>query len=202
MPKSPKLEKRYLPVELVENEEQKLKLGGYALKWNEVATSLPDFQERFLPGAFTEFLATGEDVRCFFNHDTDKLLGRTASGTLRLWEDEVGLAYELDLPPTPLGEEVAALVARGDLRGVSVGFRVIDESFEQTNGVLLRTISKAELFEISIAIDPVYEGTSVAFRSLDAARDEFLASAEEEKRKRLQKRFAIRLKLLELAAEQ
>ena len=59
-------------------------------------------------------------MRALFNHERGALLGRTCSGTLRLSEDGTGLRYEIDLPDTTVGRDVAALLERGDLTGFLV----------------------------------------------------------------------------------
>ena len=38
-------------------------------------------------------------------HNPDKLLGRTASGTLQLRDTPEGLAFECEMPDTQLGHE-------------------------------------------------------------------------------------------------
>ncbi|EIQ76315.1 prohead protease, partial [Shigella flexneri 1235-66] len=51
------------------------------------------------------------------------LLGRTRSGTLKLEEDETGLRFELTPPDPSTGRDVIELVKRGDISGMSFGFR-------------------------------------------------------------------------------
>jgi hypothetical protein len=41
--------------------------------------------------------------------------------------DDHGLHYEIDLPDTTLGTDVAELLRRGDISGSSLGFRNIDK---------------------------------------------------------------------------
>jgi HK97 family phage prohead protease len=48
-----------------------------------------DVFERIMPGAFDKALRE-DDVRGTFNHDSSCLLGRTASGTMRLSVDRRG----------------------------------------------------------------------------------------------------------------
>ena len=75
-------------------DEENQKLVGYAVKWNSPSQVLYcDFVELFAPNAFSESLASGEDVRALFEHDYTKLLGRTSAGTLKLEEDSIGLRF-------------------------------------------------------------------------------------------------------------
>ena len=63
-------------------------IEGYALKFNKESRDLGGFVETISPEALEGVDLT--DVRCFMNHDSSKLLGRTSSGTLQLNVDDVG----------------------------------------------------------------------------------------------------------------
>ena len=82
------------------------------------------FDERIVPGAFTETLRDGHDILALADHDHRQLLGRTKNGSLQLEETRSGLEFSLDLPDTSLGRDVLALAERGDLGGMSFGFKV------------------------------------------------------------------------------
>ena len=45
-----------------------------------------------------------------FNHNTDSILARTTSGTLRLEVDDVGLRFAFEAPNTTLGSDMLELV--------------------------------------------------------------------------------------------
>lgn len=139
------------------------KLTGLAVPFNQPARIL-DFEERVLPGAFSACLAKGPDVACLADHDPSKLLGRTRSKTLRLAETPAGLGFEVDLPQTTLGADLLALAERGDLAGMSIGFRV-NPGGERWNGKR-RDLTSLELAEISVISggEPAYK-TSVQARS-------------------------------------
>ena len=55
------------------------------------------------------------------------MLGRNQAGTLRLSEDDTGLAYEIDLPDTQAARDVYALIERGDVSQSSFAFKVVKE---------------------------------------------------------------------------
>ncbi|MGH0246712.1 HK97 family phage prohead protease [Sinorhizobium meliloti] len=140
------------------------KLTGYAAVFNQTASIGGEFTESIAPGAFRAALASNPDILALVDHDSGKVLARTKSGTLRLWEDERGLAYEIDLPQTTLGHDLIALAERGDLGGVSFGFTVPDGGDAWAGSH--RTLSAVNLFEISIVQSfPAYSGTSVAARA-------------------------------------
>ena len=140
------------------------KLTGLAVPFNSPARIM-DFEERVLPGAFSSCLAKGPDVACLADHDHSKLLGRTRSKTLRLAETPAGLGFELDLPMTSLGADLLALAERGDLAGMSIGFRV-SPGGERWDGKR-RDLTALELVEISVITggQPAYQQTSVQARS-------------------------------------
>jgi uncharacterized protein len=74
---------------------------GYAARYNRLSLDLGGFREEILPGAFDKILnrqRAKADVVALFNHDSNMVLGRTASGTLELSSDDKGLKYRV-VPP-------------------------------------------------------------------------------------------------------
>ena len=144
------------------------RLAGYALKYDKLSRDLGGFVERVAAGAVDKSLADGLDVMARYNHDDDKLLGRTSSGTLTLRSDDTGLWYEAELPDTQWGRDVAALAARGDVSQSSFAFYTIDDDWSETEaGYPLRTLNKVRLVDVAPVNTPAYPDTSVAMRSLD-----------------------------------
>lgn len=150
--------------------------AGYAVVFNSEADIGGYFREIVAPGAFTETLKTA-DVRAYFDHDRGRVLGRMSAGTLRLTPDEKGLAVEIDLPDTTDGRDVRELIDRGDVSGMSFGFSVTHDEWDETVDPPLRTIHAVELREVSIVSEPAYDDTSIALRSRDAARRQHNYSA-------------------------
>lgn len=145
-------------------------IGGYAAVFNSPADIGGYFREKIAPGAFAD--AVKADVRALIDHNSGRVIGRSSAGTLRLTEDGTGLAVEIDLPDTTDGRDVAVSIQRGDLSGMSFGFRVTKEQWDETSDPPLRTIMAVELDEVSVVAFPAYEDTTIALRSLDAARKE------------------------------
>lgn len=140
-------------------------IEGYASIFNS-RTNIGDmFEEVIAPGAFAEAVSSQADVRALFNHNWDKVLGRTKSGTLRLSEDDHGLKFEVDLPDTTSGRDLAESLKRGDISQCSFGFIPVNETWDWDLETPLRTINSVELFEISVVSLPAYEDTEVALRS-------------------------------------
>ncbi|WP_099125529.1 HK97 family phage prohead protease [Xenorhabdus stockiae] len=149
------------------------KLTGYVIKWNSRSQVLWDeFVEQFAPNAFSASLAASADVRALYEHDHMNLLGRTTSGTLQLSEDASGLRFELTLPDTQLGRDVLALVERGDISGMSFGFRAFKDQWDTSQTPYVRTVLEAELREITVTSLPAYpeSGVEIAKRSLNAIK--------------------------------
>lgn len=153
-------------------------VAGYAAVFNSPADIGDMWQEVIAPGAFTETLRSGNDVLALYSHEIERLLGRQSSGTLRLKEDDKGLAIEIDLPDTSDGRDVATLIKRGDLKGMSFGFCVTHDEWDETVTPPKRTIHAVDLREVTITASPAYEDTECGMRSLEAAK----RKAEEERK--------------------
>jgi hypothetical protein len=146
-------------------------MRGYAYRFNELSQDLGGFRERIIPGAGGPSLRQN-DVIATFNHDTRSLLGRTSSGTLRVGEDREGGWYEIDLPDTTVGRDVAELLKRGDLRGSSFTFRVLDggqrraDDDDPETGLPVREVTAMDVVELGPVVNPAYLTTQASLRSL------------------------------------
>ncbi len=141
------------------------KISGHAAVFNSLSEDLGGFREIIVPGAFKEALGRS-DIRALLNHDPNFVLGRTKNGTLRLWEDEAGLAVEIDPPSTQWANDLLVSINRGDISQMSFAFRVADDKWETVDGANLRTIlSFDEIFDVSPVTYPAYPETDVALRA-------------------------------------
>jgi HK97 family phage prohead protease len=104
-------------------------------------------------------------VLALYSHELERLLGRESAGTLRLKQDDKGLAVEIDLPDTSDGRDVGVLIQRGDLKGMSFGFSVTKQEWDETVTPPKRTIMAVELYEVTITADPAYPDTRSAWPS-------------------------------------
>jgi HK97 family phage prohead protease len=151
------------------------KISGHAAVFNSLSEDLWGFREKIAPGAFASALGKS-DIRALLNHDPNFVLGRTKSGTLRVQEDETGLAVEIDPPETGWADDLLVSIGRGDISQMSFAFRVGEESWETVDGIDIRTIlSFDEIFDVSPVTYPAYPDTDVSLREgldpreLDAA---------------------------------
>lgn len=139
-------------------------LTGYAAVFG-TETRMGSFTERIAPGAFSKSLASGRDILALLDHRADVLLGRTASGTLKLTEDAKGLRFDLELPDTQAGRDLVALAERGDLGGMSFGFIAEDEEWTGNT----RELRQVDLREVSvIQAFPAYQQTEISLRNKPA----------------------------------
>lgn len=128
-------------------------------------------------GAFDNALREGQDVCALVNHDSDMLLGRSTSGTLKLSSDETGLLAEIDPPDTQCARDLLTLISRGDLSGMSFAFRVRPNGDRTTITVASgketdeRELLDLDLLDVSIVTHPAYPQTDVSIRSLADRRD-------------------------------
>lgn len=153
-------EQRTVDVDVQDIDTRGRTLVGYAAVYGAESHDLGGFTERIAPGAFASVLDA--DVRALLNHDPSQVLGRTRSGTLRLQDEQRGLRFEVDLPNSPLGENVREAVRRGDIDGASFRFKVDHDSWQGDT----RTIESVRALEdITVATFAAYPQTSVELRS-------------------------------------
>ncbi|MEU7032726.1 HK97 family phage prohead protease [Streptomyces sp. NPDC046237] len=188
MPKTPRTERRGLSldsaglqVRAADEDGTRRGFTGHAAVFNSrTAIGNPltwGFYEEIAPGAFTKTISEG-DARMLVDHDTRLVVSRVSAGSLRLAQDQVGLAVDADLDDRL--SYVSDLIVNLDNRnvtGMSFGFRVVKDDWESvavetSEGDLeaeLRIIREVQLFEVSAVTFPAYEDTTAALRSVGVA---------------------------------
>lgn len=162
------IERRYITYEMrVNRESDKPKMVGHAALFD-VETDIGWFREMIAPGAFKESIQA-DDVRALFNHDANYVLGRNTVGTLKLHEDKVGLAIEIDPPDTQWARDLMTSMERGDISQMSFGFEIKssqDQEWREEEGKKdLRIVKRAKLWDVSPVTFPAYPDTDIAVRS-------------------------------------
>jgi len=155
-------------------------LEGRAVSYNQVSSNelAPGCREQFAPGAFTKSLAEGRgtDLVCLLNHDMQALpLGRVSNKTLQVSDGKDGLDFCCQLDKTnPAHQAVFASVSRGDISQCSFSFTepvdVFTPGTYEGEDCTVRTVTSAELIDVSVVTLPFYGGdaTSVAARAAAA----------------------------------
>ena len=156
-------------------------IRGYAAVYNSDSEWMGGFYEQIEAGAFDSVLEN--DVRAYFNHDENLLLGRVSSGTLRIGTDKRGLFYEVDLPNTSYANDLVELMKRGDVNQSSFAFLIEKDRWEQRDGITYRIIEKvSRLLDVSPVSQPAYpDSTSELKRDLETeTKEEVEAAAVED----------------------
>ena len=143
-------------------------IGGYAAKYNELSEILGNFREKIAPGFFDGVHAF--DMRALVNHNPDNILGRSTSGTLKLFPDSIGLRVEITPPDAQWANDLLVSIKRGDINQMSFAFTMppnkAGETWQKDGDSWIRTLIKpSKLFEVSIVTFPAYPQTSAAVNS-------------------------------------
>jgi HK97 family phage prohead protease len=151
----------------MENAEYKGEtIRGYAAVYNSDSEWMGGFYEQIERGAFDGVM--NDDVRAYFNHDENLLLGRVSSGTLRIGSDARGLYYEVDLPNTTYANDLVELMKRGDVNQSSFAFLIEKDRWEQRDGKTYRIIEKiSRLLDVSPVAQPAYPSATSELKTRD-----------------------------------
>ena len=143
-------------------------IEGYFAVYNSNYDIAEGMSESIAPGAFSETL--GNDIRALTNHDTSLVLGRNRAGTLDLKDDSHGLWGSIRINPKDQDAlNTYARVQRGDVNQCSIGFNILSEETDfREDGSIHWTITKIDLFEVSVCTFPAYEETNISARKHDA----------------------------------
>lgn len=166
-------------------------LDGYVNVTQRESRILPSprgrFVEEIVPRTFERALDKSDSVDLLFNHDKSRKLGSTGEGNLELREDNVGLRAIA----TVTDEDVMDKARKGELRGWSFGFAVLQDEWKtRDDGMQKRSVSEIELFEVSVLDKtPAYIATSIEARGesenilTETRSEEFRAKIEDKSSK-------------------
>src|SRR5210317_463945 len=127
-------------------------------------------------GAFTKSLSQhqqkGSQPLMFWMHDPTRVPGKWTE----MSEDEHGLRVKGVLADTPLGDEVHTLLKMEAVRGLSIGFSLVDQEWKEDT----RLIKEAKLWEVSVVSLPMNPLATVAHaKSQLSAAGEYVPTAKE-----------------------
>lgn len=133
----------------------------------------PGRREVFDVRAFGDRIERGEDIHLLAGHDFEKPLASRAAGNLEVTDTDAALVIEARIEGgTSWARDFLAAHKSGLIRGLSPGFQVSPggEKIENRSEGLLRTVTRAALFEISCVTKPAYPKAQIEARSWQAPR--------------------------------
>lgn len=127
------------------------------------------FWEVIERGAFAKTIREkrSENADITFNRDHDNrlLLARTSNGTLRLSEEDAGLAVDADMGDYSYARDIQVALERRDLTGMSFAFDMVTYEWSiAEDGNDLLTHREAELYDVAVVGMPAYPQTDAGLR--------------------------------------
>lgn len=137
-----------------------------------------------------------EDIHFLVGHSFDKPLASRGAGTLDLSDSDDALTFTAtiseEMQEVSYVRDVLASIAAGLTLGISPGFRlppkravpepetIEDEGHDPENGAhnaIIRTVTAALLYELSVVTRPAYPEAQVEKRNWDVTRDSAMPDA-------------------------
>lgn len=156
-------------------------IRGRAIVFNSESGVLDErgeqFREVVTPEAVTESFLKTQDIKVNMLHKRDLTFGRWMkgqSGNTRLFVEDEGLGFEVDVPDCDLGIRARALTMAGVFTGCS--FEFIPELYDvkRSKGdlpiVYHRKFKKIEA--ITLGMDPAYQATTLSARELASEEED------------------------------
>ncbi|MDS1005304.1 HK97 family phage prohead protease [Clostridium sporogenes] len=183
-------EKRLVEFRAIDNDENKMIIEGYAIKYDQPAT------HEYGSHKFTETIKRGaldntdiKDVPLRYNHnDTFCIMARTRNNSLQLIKDDIGLKIRAELIDTQSNRDIYKSIQEGLIDKMSFAFTVAENGDTWTYGkdeTLREVININKLFDVSVVDTPFYDTTSVYARSFELLENNLkqLDSLDLQKRK-------------------
>ena len=146
---------------------------GYGAIWGAMSLSLGGFKEVIRRGAFRKTIAQN-DLRAFWNHNSDFVPGRQSSGTLFLEEDHKGLRVRILPPNVPWALSLMESISRRDISGMSFSFTVPKAGDRWmragADGFPVRELLEVVAYEVSPCSQPAYPDTEMEILAANQTR--------------------------------
>jgi HK97 family phage prohead protease/HK97 family phage major capsid protein len=140
------------------------RLIGGKIFTDALSADMGGWREMLGRGCFKKSLRE-RNIYMLWQHDHAAVLANTKNGTLRIWEEADGYAFEVELPDTQLGRDVYQLVKSETVGETSFAMSNIIDSFEVIDGEEVRIIREATLHEISPVTWAAYPSAYVTARN-------------------------------------
>ena len=134
----------------------------------------PGRREVIAPRAFADRIEAGGEIHLLSGHDYNRPLASTTAGNLSLRDGDEALVIEAEIDGgSSWAREFLAALGQGLIRGLSPGFRVDQggERIERRGAGVLRTITRAALFELSAVTRPAYPAAQIEARAWESHQD-------------------------------
>lgn len=144
------------------------KIRGRAIVFDSPSVDFGGWREVIDP----EALELDDDLYLDFDHDSARILGRAANGTLSVEVGPEGLDFEAEPPKTTWAADVAEMLRGGYVRGCSFAFRCLDDDVQRVEGELVRVVKRAHVYALTVTGVPAYPATTAEVRDrMNAAGD-------------------------------
>lgn len=163
-----------LEIDLREEGDNGPVLSGLGVPYGKWSEKLGWFREKIHEGAATKTLRESKDIALLYNHNSDKILARTSSGTLTLDERTSGVYYESQLGSQSFSVDLQESIRRKDIRGNSFAFIVPEgkEKWTEQGDEIKRDVFEIRLFEVGPQVFPAYSQTNLKLRSIFGVDDD------------------------------
>ncbi|MCF3974005.1 HK97 family phage prohead protease [Paracoccus salsus] len=134
----------------------------------------PGRREVIASRAFAERIEAGGEIHLLAGHDYNRPLASRSAGNLTLTDGDDALMIEATIADgTTWARDFLAAHGSGLVRGLSPGFRVAadGERIERRGADVLRTITRASLFELSTVTRPAYPSAQIEARAWETHQD-------------------------------
>jgi len=140
----------------LEQEGKKYIIGR--IFYNQLSEDLGGYKEILSPGCFTKTINENR-IYALINHNTDKCLGNSKSGTLTFIDTPNYLECRVEINErVSFANDLYEAVLRNDVIGLSFGFSSIKEDWDNTNNI--RILKEVRLYEVSFGVVfPAYQST-------------------------------------------
>lgn len=156
------------------NDDSKMVLEGYALKFEKETELWKGFKEVIRKGALDN--TDMSRVFLLFNHNDDVILAGTSNNSLELQVDDIGLKFRAELVDTQTSKEVYTLAKQGLLTKCSFSFRTAKNGYKYSrtddSNELGEIVDIETLYDVAVVTYPAYDDTEVYARDIKALERE------------------------------
>ena len=147
-----KIERRYFQLRSMDKSE----VTGFVAKWGVRSNIGGGFTESFDKDSLKP--AEG-GVALLVQHDPSLIIGRSGAN-MSLQSTESGMELKAKIPETRLGQDTKLLLKEKILRGLSAGFYLERDDWNDNH----RIVKRAILSEVSLVSSPAHQETEVNLR--------------------------------------